>query len=231
MFGKKHPDYKEKKRSAIPPHPGPDADGVTRAMPKEMWDGPHGDFLREIGVSPDDASNVMPTQQSVQAKADKLIEDQKQFLARINGSLGEKLVPWAMIPWSIWQQSHAHFLMVALDFYPVHPFNTLLLPETERGKLAYGLPRHLGSIPAGLEDAANSMIGGIRKNFEQSHNDVTTQLQNGNLDVLKKVDDYKGRAFARVCIVAHELGKTTYGAEAFERHKQVWGETLGWPKL
>ena len=76
MFGKKHLDYKEKKRSAIPPHPGPDADGVTRAMPKEMWDGPHGDFLREIGVTPDDPSNVMPTQQSVQAKADKLIEAQ-----------------------------------------------------------------------------------------------------------------------------------------------------------
>jgi hypothetical protein len=69
-----------------------------------------GDFPREIGVTPGNASNVMPTQQSVQAKADKLIEDQKQFLARINGSLREKVVPWAMLPWSIWQQSHANFL-------------------------------------------------------------------------------------------------------------------------
>jgi len=229
MFGKKHAAYKEKKRSAVPPHPGPDADGVTRVMPKEIWDGPHGDFLREIGVSPDDASNVMPTQQSVQAKADKLIGDQTEFLTRINGSLREKVVPWAMIPWSIWQQSHADFLLVGLDFYPVHPFNTLLLPETERGELAYGLPRHLGSIPAGLEEAANRLIGNIRDEFEKSHNEVTTQVQNGDLDALKKVDEFRGRAFAQLCVVAHQLGKTTYGEEAFERHKQVWGKTLGWP--
>jgi len=110
MFGKKHPDYKEKKRRVLPPHPGPDADGVTRAMPNEIWDGAHGDFLREIGVTPDDASNIMPTQQSVQAKTDKLIGDQTEFLTRINGSLREKVVPWAMIPRSIWQQSHANFL-------------------------------------------------------------------------------------------------------------------------
>ncbi len=229
MFGKKHPDYKEKKRSVILSHPGPDADGVTRAMPKEIWDGPHGDFLRQIGVSPDDVSNVMPTQQSVQAKADKLIGDQTEFLTRINGSLHEKIVPWAMLPWSIWQQSHSDFLLVALDFYPVHPFNTLLLPETERGELAYGLPKHLGSIPAGLEDAANRLIGNIRDEFEKSHNEVTTQAQNGGLDALKKVDEFRGRAFAQLCVVAHQLGKTTYGAEAFERHKQIWGKTLGWP--
>jgi hypothetical protein len=59
-------------------------------MPTEIWHGTHGDFPREIGVTPDDTSNVMPTQQSVQAKADKLIEDQKQFLARINRSLRKK---------------------------------------------------------------------------------------------------------------------------------------------
>ena len=229
MFGKKHTAYKEKKRSAVPPHPGPDTDGVTRVMPKEIWDGPHGDFLRQIGVSPDDASNIMPTQQSVQAKADKLIGDQTEFLTRINESLREKVVPWAMIPWSIWQQSHADFLLVGLDFYPVHPFNTLLLPETERGELAYGLPRHLGSIPAGLEEAANRLIGNIRDEFEKSHNEVTTQVHNGDLDALKKVDEFRGRAFAQLCVVAHQLGKTTYGAEAFERHKQMWGKTLGWP--
>ncbi len=231
MFGKKHPAYKEKKRSAIPPHPGPDSDGVTRAMPKELWDGPHGDFLREIGVGPDDPSNVMPTQQSVQAKADKLIEDQNKFLARVNEPLSEKVVPWAMIPWSIWQQSHAHFLLVGLDFYPVHPFNTLLLPETERGELLYGLPKHLGGIPGGLEEAANRIIGEVRDAFEKSHREVTLQLQNGNLDALDKVKEFKSRAFGDVCAVAHELGKTTYGAEAYERHKQLWGKTLGWPNL
>lgn len=36
--------------SEAPPHPDPDADGVCRAIPKDVWEGPQGDFLRKIGL-------------------------------------------------------------------------------------------------------------------------------------------------------------------------------------
>lgn len=51
MFGKKY---------TVPPiyHPGPDADGVSRIIPLELWDGEVGQAMRDAGLSPDVEANV-----------------------------------------------------------------------------------------------------------------------------------------------------------------------------
>lgn len=230
MFRRRSSSNNASKETDFPPHPGPDADGASRVIPKEIWDGPQGDFLREIGASPDDASNLVPTQELIQARFDKLREEQEAFVAALNTEMpaGVKVGPWAMIPWTVWSQQHADFLLGVCELFPVGPWNTLLLPEDERGALILDLPQHLGGIPAGLEDAANRLIGEIREEHRKVHDRTGAALAESNLSSLDEYEKATKEACAKVMGVAHWLGAKTYGEEAYARHKVVFGATLGW---
>ena len=54
IFGRRKPQSFTELKETM--RPTPDADGVTRVFPKELWDDPKiGQFLREVGFAPDDA--------------------------------------------------------------------------------------------------------------------------------------------------------------------------------
>ncbi len=230
MFRRRSSGLGKGNATSFPAHPGPDADGVKRIIPKDIWDGPQGDFLREIGVSPDDPSNLMPTQDLIQARFDKLREEQDAFVARVNEQMpdGVKVVPWAMIPWRVWSQQHADFLLVACELYPVTPWNMLLLPDDQRSEMILGLPRHLRGSPPGLEDAANRVIGEIREEFFEAHARTGTALDRGDTSSLDDFAKANKDATTSVVRLAHALGIRTYGEEAYSRHKDMFGATLGW---
>lgn len=220
----------KRKAPAVPPHPGPDDDGVSRVIPKEIWDGPQGDFLREIGASPDDSSNLMPTQAQVQARFDELRGQQDTFMAGINKEMPESvnLIPWAMIPWSVWSGPHADFLLVTCELYPVGPWNMMLLPDDDGGAFVLQLPKHPGGIPEGLESTANKVLGEIREEISQAHAHTGAAIAKGDLSAL---DDFKratDEAVGNVQGLAHFLGSETYGEEACERHKKLFADSLGW---
>lgn len=230
MFGRRSSGPGKGNAPGISGHLGPDADGVGRAIPKEVWDGPQGDFLREIGVSPDDPANLMPTREGVQARFDKLRAEQDAFVASINEQLPDtaKVIPWAMIPWSVWSQQHADFLLGVCELYPVGPWNMLLLPEDEAGALVLDLPQHLHGIPAGLEDAANRVIGEIREKFSEAHGRAGAALAQGDTSALDDYTKVRNELTANVVGLAHALGASTYGEDAYARHKALFGAALGW---
>lgn len=230
MFWRKSSNSRKQNDSDIPPHPGPDADGVERVIPKEIWDGPQGDFLREIGASPDDPSNLRLTQDAVEARFAQLRKDQDAFVASVNKDLppSATVIPWAMIPWSVWNQQHAEFLLRVCELYPVGPWNMMLLPEDEAGALVLDLPQHLQGVPPGLEDAANHVIGKIRERFSEAHRRTGAALAEGDLSSLDEHGNARDQAVASMCALAQALGSETYGEEAFARHKALFGRTLGW---
>ena len=230
MFGRRSSGSGKGKASDIPRHPGPDADGVSRVISKEVWEGPQGDFLREIGVSPDDPSNLMPTQEGIQARFDKLREELDAFVTGLNTQLpeGVKVTPWAMIPWNVWQQQHGDFLLITCELYPVAPWNQLLLPEDQHGSMVLGLPQPLPGTPPGLEEAANKGIEEIRKDLMDVHARTAAALDRGDDAGLLEFAKAKSEAWKHVVGLAHALGAQTYGVEAYHRHKELFGATLGW---
>lgn len=117
LFGKREPEAQPL------PTATPDADGITRVFPKELWDGDAGDLLREVGMSPDDPGNVLPTQQSIQAEFDKQIGQQNAFIEKVNSDLGgrAKVIPFALLPFTLWSGRHSNFLLITCEFYPVSP--------------------------------------------------------------------------------------------------------------
>lgn len=170
MFGKTF-GRRRVSQSTLPAHPGPDADGVARVIPKEIFDGPTGAFLREIGFSPDDASNLMPTQHSVQAKANALEAEREDFVAGVNRALpaGCMVIPWALIPYRVWQGERAGFLMLTCDLYPASLFNTMLLPADAASAHTLGLPEHPRGPVDGIDDAAVRFLGELQAEYQASH--------------------------------------------------------------
>lgn len=230
MFRRRSSNSSKQSDTDIPPHPGPDSDGVERVIPKEIWDGPQGDFLREIGASPDDPSNLRLTQDAVEARFDELRKNQDAFVASVNKQLpdGVTVIPWAMIPWSVWNQQHAEFLLRVCELYPAGPWNMMLMPEDERSAMVLGLPQHLHGIPAGLEDNANHVIGQIRGRYTEVDRRVGAALAEGDLARLEEHEKAKQEAAASVCGLAHYAGSQTYGEDAYKRHHEMFGGMLGW---
>ena len=218
---------------AIPPHPGPDADGVSRVVPKAVFDGSGGAFLKKLGFGPDDPENLLVTQDLADARFDVRREGQEKIRKTINSQLpGDcQVIPWAMIPWSLWKGPHATFLMSSLDVYPPDLWNTMLLPETDLGAAALGLLKHPGVVPPGLEPAAAHLIGQIHEQVLTAHRQTTDALDRLDTSGLAPFADAINGATAKMMYVAHKLSETAFGAPAMERHQALFGKALGRPNI
>lgn len=212
----------------IPPHPGPDADGVARIIPKEVFEGETGAFLRQMGFSPDEAANMMPTQASVQAKADRLGRDLDALVDKINTQLsgGLEVIPWALIPYSVWHREPATFLMVTCDFYPASRWNTMLLPANSKTAAALGLPEHPRVAVEGLEDAAVRILGELHDQFQIEHDKVGAALARGDTSLLATVTNTQKKFAGQVVGIAHVLGSKVFGDEAWQRHDELFAAEL-----
>ncbi|WP_193175839.1 hypothetical protein [Oricola nitratireducens] len=236
MFGKRQAAFGRRQGTgsgqgaAVPPHPGPDPDGVRRVIPKEVWDGPQGEFLREIGVTPDDPSNVIPGSNQLQARHDRLYEDEKRFIAKVNSQLPHEVSPWAMIPWPVWQGQHGDFLLKTLETFPIGPWNTMLLPVTEKGALVYDLPKHPMSVDPSQAAAAERLIGEIRAEVVRAHEETGRRLEAGDTGSLGEFHDKVEKAKADVRGLAFFIGSKVFGDKVWQRHMDLFGATLGWIK-
>jgi len=217
------------KPTAVPRHPGVDADGVLRAIPKALWNGANGDFLRQLGVSPDDENNIVPTQQGIDAEFGRRRVALDAFIARVNESAGGtySVTPWAMLPWSVWNGEHAEFLLMQ-NMYPVDLWNTMLMPSDERSAAVLGLPKHLFGVPDGLDASAVRLIGEIRGELALVHAKVSETLARGDTSMLSPYNDAVEKARRDVRGVAHVLGSAVYGEPNYFKHREVFGSQLGW---
>ena len=75
--------------------PTPDADGVTRVFPSELWDDPKiGTILREAGFAPDDARNILPTAEDYIALFDAAKQRYYYYASNRNPAGASNLAAW-----------------------------------------------------------------------------------------------------------------------------------------
>jgi hypothetical protein len=172
----------------------------------------------------------MPTRESVQATFDAKRREQDQFVARINAQLpaGAKVIPHAMLPWSLWSETHADFLIVVCELYAVQAWNTMLLPEDKKSAFILGLPEHPRAYPQGLAEAATRVIGEIRQEHQKVYQQTSATLQQGRTEGLRDLTESSKKAAANVAGLAHYLASTSFGDAAFARHRELFGRALGW---
>src|SRR5262245_52664502 len=111
----------------------PDADGVMRVFPKEIWDDPKvGTMLRELGFNPDDPRNISRTAEDYGAM---FAASSKQLEARVEAFNGDmaarygycRAAPFFVIDQTIYDGEHGAFLYASMELIAFDDWNVLML--------------------------------------------------------------------------------------------------------
>lgn len=141
-----------------------DPHGRRKVIPDATWEGPQGELLRKLGLTPDDESNLVPNEASIAARLEvgrvrheeRNILAQRNVEARLNGA---KVRPFFLIPDPCWNGATGVFLMTSLDLYPYDDWNIIYLAGDERTALVLDIAMHPnGNVPVFVEAAAKFML-------------------------------------------------------------------------
>ena len=236
MFGRRSPGFGRRNRQpepalqGFPAHPGPDDDGVTRLIPKEIWDSPAGALLRQVGLSPDDPANLAPTPELMQARQDRLDAELITHVETINAQLPPrvKVLPWAMLPWSLWSGPRARFLTVTCERLPSSPANAFLLAADVHSSTILKLPLHPRCVPAEFARVCDRIVGEVEDEFRPQLDAIGARIQTGDTTQLSAFAEKAREAAANVNGVAHAMTAKLFGDAAYQRHRDLFAQALGW---
>lgn len=205
------------------------SEAPERVLPDEVWDTEAGDTLRENGIHPETEINQRPTQESANARFEEEFAKQRAFLDQVNAQLpeGAKVVPYAMLPWELWNGRFGEMLAMRCALWAPGAWNQMLLAEDAQSSAILGLPQHPGGYPEGLMEE-------IERLLEEAHAPIAgliekTQVeQSVNWDQINAYDDAYQDLTRKVIMMSHYLGSMCIGEEAWEHHKDIFGMNVGW---
>jgi hypothetical protein len=205
---------------------GPDQDGVTRVLPKALWDGPHGDMLRQSGMHPDDPKNLALTPDRARAMEDAATAQMNKIIAKVNAHIpGVTFMPWAMLPWSVWEGLNAEFL-IKRDFLPSSPWNNLLLAADQETSERMGLPEHPRAAIAGIHEDVSRLVDELRLEAKDEFDTTAMAIQRGDWSALDRHEDFKTKQFQKLMMLAWYFADCVFGKEVRGRHDELFGQGL-----
>lgn len=201
----------------------PDADGVTRVIPKAIWDGPHGATLRRHGFSPDDTANLVLTAERMRALEVAALDRMNALVAKVNAHIpGITLAPWAVIPWAIWKDRNAAFLMKA-EFFPSSPWNNMLLAADAKSSAHLGIPEHPRVPMPELDANVTRLIDELRANFDDETERNQAALSRGDFSVLARHEALSKDRFQKLFALTRHVASLIWGDAVCARHDQLFG--------
>jgi hypothetical protein len=201
----------------------PDQDGEMRIVPKAVWDGPNGDMLRQYGFLPDNPKNLALTPERMHAMADAAHERMNAIVAKVNAHIpGVSVIPWAMIPWSVWQDQNAEFLM-KMDFFQSSPWNNMLLPADAASSDYLGLPQHPRIAQPGLDEELSRLITELRIETADKIASFMPAFVRGDISFLDEFTEFSNDRFRKLMALTRYVAYDIFGKEACIRHDELFG--------
>jgi hypothetical protein len=202
---------------------GPDPDGVTRVIPKAIWDGPHGPRLRKLGFQPDDPTNFAMTTERMRVLEDDAIKDLDALVAKVNAHIpGVRVVPWAVLPWSVWKDVNAQFLMKA-GYLPCSPWNNLLLADDARSSAFLGLPEHPRAAMPWIDENVTRLVDELRTEFSAANQTIMDAISRGDFSLLESFEKLKTDRFQKLFMMMRYLANMVWGETVCARHDELFG--------
>lgn len=173
-----------------------DAPPQRRVIPASMWEGPQGDFLRRVGMGPDDESNLVPDARSVDERLERDKAAYEQKLAEMNKSVSERVPGGSMrgfwlLPDPCWNGRMGQLLMMRLGLFPYEDWNLVFLPADEKTAEALNLPPHPGrDIPA-FVTASERFLTDAEAALRAAHDEAARTHEFGRFG--EAVDEIKER--------------------------------------
>jgi hypothetical protein len=145
-----------------------------RILPAELWESDVGGFLRDIGMSPDDESNLVQTADSIDARVAQGRAKLEAKLAEINRNVARQTAGGSVRPYYLfgepsWNSEVGTFLMARLGYFPFDDWNVLFLPEDERTAKAMDLPVHPGGPIPGSDNIIEQWYQEAKGKLDAAH--------------------------------------------------------------
>jgi hypothetical protein len=143
--------------------PRPDPHGRRKVFPDEIWNGPHGEMLRMLGMSPGDESNLVPNAAAINAAIDASKAAHEAAFAEVQKRVrstmpSAEIRPFSLIPDVVWNSPAGVFLMTTLNLYPYDAWNIMYLAADERTAMTLDLAPHPGKdVPAFVQASQQFM--------------------------------------------------------------------------
>jgi hypothetical protein len=187
----------------------PQQDERQRVFPAELWQGEMGDFLRQMGMNPDDEANFVQTGASIDAR---VARDRAKFetrLAELNRdvaqrSAGGSVLPFFLIPEPCWNGEMGAFFMARLQFFPYDEWNVLFLPADERTAKFLNAPVcPRGEIP-GAVDLVQSFVRDAETRLAAAHAEADRTHDFAAFG--DAVNQVKGEVWGLAAYIANHIG-------------------------
>jgi hypothetical protein len=202
---------------------GPDPDGVTRVIPKAIWDGPNGAMLRRYGFLPDDPANLALTPERASALEEAELARMNALVAKVNAHIpGVTVLPWAMIPWAVWKGLNAELLMKA-DFFPSSPWNNMLLAADAKSSAFLGLPQHPRRPMPELDQNLTRLIDELRDEFRDEMDSYQEALSRGDFSFLDRFEKLRKARFQKLFALTRYVANLVFGEAVCARHDELFG--------
>jgi len=179
--------------------------------------------MRALGFLPDDPANLSLTPQRMRALEDAAADRMNALVAKVNAHIAEvTVIPWAVIPWSVWKDENALFLM-KLDFLPCSFWNNMLLAADARSSNFLGLPQHPRAALPGLHENVTQLIDDLRSETRDELAGGMAAISRGNFSVLERFAKFKNDQFQKLFALTRYIQKDVYGEEVCARHDELFG--------
>ena len=243
MFGKKksihpkagrqpEPSQRQPVRSAMSPSANLQASvlekngiGQKRVLPVPVFKSDRGAILKQLGLSADSPSNLIPSFRDNQARLNDLQAQERNFIAKINSQLPQsaQVTPFAMIPIQCWTKGpHANLLYNYLELYPHGPWNLLPMPKNDGGAFVLSMTK----CPQGVSDAqinsCNSALDQIFQKLISKVAGVRQAAEAGNMSAYSEMPKIKSEAETAIMTLAFVTGKAIMGPESFVKCRSMF---------
>ncbi|TAD81395.1 MAG: hypothetical protein EAY70_04865 [Sphingomonadales bacterium] len=169
-FGRKiaEPAARPAPVAAAMPRSVPDADGKLRAIPKAIFDGPQGQFLKELGFSADDPSNIIPQAEDFDRMIKQSLARQEERRCRLEAELLQtyghnSLRPYFICGEGVLNTPFGDWLIRSMQLMPYDEWNTIYLPTDAPTAAVMRLPQHPLASLTPLDELIHKNLAPIRE--------------------------------------------------------------------
>ena len=150
------------------------------------------------------------------------------LVAHVNRTLpaGCHVLAWSILPKDIFEGELGRFLMIACDFYPCGPENTLLLPAMPDGVEYLKLPRHPLTTPATHIADASQRVRKLRQSVMADHDRALKALRNGDPTQMFQSSERWVSYRQELAKTGRDIAETAFGQNIWEEHESRFRKLL-----
>lgn len=229
MFGKKG-SFGRKAGALQPPT---DSDGRTRVFGEAIFASPQGDFLRSLGFSLDDPSNVIDDELGFRRKLKQSEDELKLRQTELEKTLLSEhrhnaIKPFFLCGEAIFNGDLGPWMMRSLKILPYQEWNVAYLPMDKDTQRAMGenLPLHPQSEIPPLDKLLHGILADYKKEYDEKKSfadaevgriglvaakDIAIAFGNYALEIGNKIPDHVSHLKPNILASLAEFQRTSLG--------------------